>query len=133
MQEYLYEITGVWPRYYRFPGGSSNKVSKVDMQELIAYLDDNDIAYFDWNVSSGDAVNGQLPKNTIVTNCISGIAGQTDSVVLLHDAAEKDTTVAALQEIISQVRMQGDTCFLPITDDTPLVQHLKGKENQPDS
>lgn len=32
LQEYLYETTGVWPRIYRFPGGSSNTVSKVDMQ-----------------------------------------------------------------------------------------------------
>ena len=37
LQEYLYETTGVWPRIYRFPGGSSNTVSKVDMQELIEY------------------------------------------------------------------------------------------------
>ncbi|MBQ9928034.1 MAG: polysaccharide deacetylase [Lachnospiraceae bacterium] len=133
LQEYLYEITGVWPRYYRFPGGSSNKVSKADMQELIAYLNDSDIAYFDWNVSSGDAVSGQLPKDTIVSNCISGISGQTDCVVLMHDAAEKDTTVAALAEIIAKVRMQGDACFLPITDDTPLIQHVKSIGNQPDS
>ena len=27
LQEYLYQITGVWPRFYRFPGGSSNTVS----------------------------------------------------------------------------------------------------------
>lgn len=125
LQEYLYDITGVWPRYYRFPGGSSNTVSKVRMQELIAYLNENDITYYDWNVASGDAVSGQLSKDAIVNNCLSGISVQKDSVVLLHDAAEKDTTVTALPEIIAGARMQGEVCFLPINDDTPPIQHLK--------
>lgn len=124
LQEYLYEVTGVWSRYYRFPGGSSNTVSRAEMRELITYLDENDIAYFDWNVASGDAVPGQLPKDTIVSNCLNGIQSQTDSVVLLHDVGEKDTTVAALPDIIAKARMQGNVCFLPITDDTPPIQHL---------
>lgn len=124
LQEYLYEVTGVWARYYRFPGGSSNTVSKVQMSELITYLGENDISYFDWNVASGDAVAGQLPKDTIIDNCLKGIEVRTDSVVLLHDAGEKNTTVEALPEIISKARMQGNVCFLPINDDTPLIQHL---------
>lgn len=33
LQEFLYETTGVWCRYCRFPGGSSNTVSRVDMHE----------------------------------------------------------------------------------------------------
>ena len=124
LQEYLYEVTGVWSRYYRFPGGSSNTVSRAEMRELITYLNANDIAYFDWNVASGDAVPGQLPKDTIVSNCLNGIRSQTDSVVLLHDAGEKDTTVAALPDIIAKARMQDNVCFLPINDDTPLIQHM---------
>lgn len=124
LQEHLYDVTGVWPRYYRFPGGSSNTVSRVKMQELIAYLYENDITYYDWNVASGDAVPGQLPKDTIVYNCLGGIQAQADSVVLLHDVGEKDTTVAALPEIISKARMQGNVCFLPISDDTLPIQHL---------
>lgn len=124
-QEYLYEVTGIWPRYYRFPGGSSNRVSKVDMQELIAYLEESDIAYYDWNVASGDAVSIQLSKEKIVSNCISQINAQSDSIVLFHDAAEKDTTVEALPEIISQIRMNTEACFLPINDDTPPIRHLE--------
>lgn len=130
LQEYLYEVTGVWPRYYRFPGGSSNTVSRVDMQELIAYLEENDITYFDWNVASGDAVNGQISKDVIVSNCLRGIEAQADSVVLMHDAAERDTTVAALAEIISKARMQNDVCFLPINDETPPIQHLSADERR---
>lgn len=128
LQEYLYEVTGVWSRYYRFPGGSSNTVSQVDMQELIAWLNENDITYFDWNTASGDAVSGQLSKEIIVENCMEKLDSQSECMILMHDAAEKNTTVEALPEIISQVRMRGDACFLPITDETKPVQHLKAKE-----
>ena len=108
LQEYLYETTGVWPRIYRFPGGSSNTVSKVDMQELIEYLTDIGITYFDWNVASGDAVSRTLPAETIVNNCLSGIEKQKESVILMHDASNKGTTIEALPQIIEAIQEQGD-------------------------
>ena len=123
LQEYLYELTGVWPRYYRFPGGSSNTVSSIDMQKLADWLTDQGITYFDWNVASGDAVSKELLADTLTANCLAGIANQQNCVVLMHDAAGKHTTVEALPEIISQIRMQEDAVFLPITDDTVPVQH----------
>ena len=50
----IYQATGVESVYYRFPGGSSNTVSNIDMHEFIDYLDSQGVEYFDWNVSSGD-------------------------------------------------------------------------------
>lgn len=130
LQEYLYELTGVWSRYYRFPGGSSNTVSETDMQELIGWLDENDISYYDWNIASGDAVSGQLPRDTIVNNCLSGSLKYSDCMILMHDASDKKTTVEALPEVIAGIRMQGDACFLPVTDDTALIQHVKAKTEE---
>lgn len=130
LQEYLYETTGVWPRIYRFPGGSSNTVSKVDMQELIEYLTDIGITYFDWNVASGDAVSRTLPAETIVNNCLSGIEKQKESVILMHDASNKGTTIEALPRIIEAIREQGDAELLPITDETVPVQHIAAPEKQ---
>lgn len=130
LQEYLYETTGVWPRIYRFPGGSSNTVSKVDMQELIEYLTDIGITYFDWNVASGDAVSRTLPAETIVNNCLSGIEKQKESVILMHDASNKGTTIEALPWIIEAIQEQGDAELLPITDETVPVQHIAAPEKQ---
>lgn len=130
LQEYLYETTGVWPRIYRFPGGSSNTVSKVDMQELIEYLTDIGITYFDWNVASGDAVSRTLPTETIVNNCLSGIEKQKESVILMHDASNKGTTIEALPQIIEAIQEQGDAELLPITDETVPVQHIAAPEKQ---
>ena len=130
LQEYLYETTGVWPRIYRFPGGSSNTVSKVDMQELIEYLTDIGITYFDWNVASEDAVSRTLPAETIVNNCLSGIEKQKESVILMHDASNKGTTIEALPQIIEAIQEQGDAELLPITDETVPVQHIAAPEKQ---
>ena len=124
LQEYLYEVTGVWPRFYRFPGGSSNSVSQVDMQELIEWVDENGIIYFDWNAASGDAVSDELPKDTIVENCLTQLEGKRRCMILMHDAVDKHTTVEALPEIISGVRLRGDASFFAITDETEPIRHL---------
>ncbi len=128
LQEYLYQVTGVWARYYRFPGGSSNTVSRANMGELIQYLEENGITYFDWNIASGDAVSGELSTETIVRNCVGGIEGLEDCMILMHDAAEKNSTVDALPQIIERVRDRGDAVFLPITDETIPVRHITVKE-----
>ncbi len=133
LQEYLYEVTGVWPRFYRFPGGSSNVVSQVDIQELIGWLEENGITYFDWNTASGDAVSEELSSETIVNNCLANLDSQRRCMILMHDAQEKQTTVEALPEIISRVRRRGDAYFLSITDDTVPIQHLLKSYTKEDS
>lgn len=128
LQEYLYQVTGIWPRFYRFPGGSSNTVSKADMQELITYLSESGITYFDWNIASGDAVSGQLDTDSIISNCMEGIEGHNECMILMHDATDKNTTVEALPEIISQIQDRGDAVFLPVTDETVPVQHITANQ-----
>lgn len=128
LQEYLYQVTGVWARYYRFPGGSSNNVSRTDMDELIQYLEENGITYFDWNIASGDAISGQLSAETIVRNCVGGVDGLEDCMILMHDAAERNSTVDALSQIIERIMGRGDAVFLPITDETIPVRHITVKE-----
>jgi peptidoglycan/xylan/chitin deacetylase (PgdA/CDA1 family) len=124
LQEFLYEETGVWCRYYRFPGGSSNKVSTVEMQALIDYLDRQDIIYYDWNVGSGDAASGVLEAGSIVDNCLNGLAGKNSGIILMHDSAQKGVTVEALPLVIEAILATDNTVLLPIDDDTPLIQHL---------
>lgn len=122
LQDYLYGITGVKPMFYRFPGGSSNTVSTVPIQECIEYLDGEDIKYFDWNVASGDADRANVSPSIISSNVINGITGRENSVVLLHDAAAKRSTVDALDAILTYCNENGYN-VLPITDGTSLVHH----------
>ena len=124
LRVFLFETTGVWPKYYRFPGGSSNTVSQVDMKELIECLSDSDITFFDWNVAAGDAKSGAT-KSTIYNNIVDNVPRFKHSIVLLHDAADKTSTVDALPSIIEAIQAMDDTVIVPITDDTLPVQHIK--------
>ncbi|MDR0221162.1 MAG: polysaccharide deacetylase [Lachnospiraceae bacterium] len=124
LQELLYDTTGVWSRYYRFPGGSSNTVSRVDMQELIDYLAEQDIAYYDWNVSSGDAASGGISAQRIINNCLYGASDKSEAMILLHDLGDKYSTVLALPSVIEGIMAQGNVVFLPISDETASIQHI---------
>jgi len=120
---FLYETTGVWSSFYRFPGGSSNTVSKVDMHELLDYLESSDVTFFDWNVSAGDDKAG-ANKDTIYANIVNNVPRFKHCVVLMHDAADKKSTVEALPEIIEAIQAMDDTVIVPITEDTLPVQHI---------
>ncbi len=121
---FLYETTGVWSSFYRFPGGSSNNVSKVDMKELIGCLDDAGVTFFDWNVSAGDDKAG-ANKDVIYNNIVSNVPKFKHCIVLMHDAADKKSTVEALPEIIEAIQAMDDTVIVPITENTLPVQHIK--------
>lgn len=118
LQNLLFDKTGVWCKYYRFPGGSSNTASKVSMKDLEAYLDREGIAYFDWNVYGGDGISAEV----IIKNVTANVDKYKESVILLHDAADKRATVSALPGIIEYLQSQKDTEILPITEKScPLI------------
>ena len=121
---FLYQTTGEMSNFYRFPGGSSNDVSSVDMRELIDYLNESDITFFDWNVSAGDDRAG-ADKTTIFNNIVNNVPRFQHCVVLMHDSADKHATVEALPEIIEAIQAMDDTVIDPITSDTLPVQHIK--------
>ena len=123
LRHFLYDTTDVLPRYYRFPGGSSNKVTKVDIHELMDVLEADGVTYFDWNVSAGDDRAGAT-KDTIYNNIVGNIPKFKHCIVLMHDAADKKSTVEALPEVIEAIQAMDDTVIVPITDDTLPVQHI---------
>jgi len=126
IQNFLLGVTGYRPTIYRFPGGSSNTVSKISIYSCVSYLDGAGITYFDWNVSSGDAVSPELSTENIVDNVISGVELEDNAVVLFHDANDKMSTVEALPSILEQLNDMGAK-VLPITDKTTLVHHKISK------
>lgn len=121
----LESATGREPQFYRFPGGSSNSVSSLDMHRFINILDDRGISYFDWNVSSGDASGELLSAEQILLNATSGIENREVSVILMHDSLDKPTTVQALPAIIEKIQKIEGTAILPITSDTEPVRHVE--------
>lgn len=132
IQNYIYDVTGVKSTVYRFPGGSSNSVSPLEIEVFAKFLDEQDVRYFDWNISSGDGGSAVLPVETLLENCTSKISSYETSVILMHDSAGKKTTVEALPSIIETILDMEDTVILPITDSTDLVQHRKLEDMKED-
>ena len=125
LKDYLYEVTGVRCQYVRFPGGSSNQVSKVEMKELIKYLAEEELVYYDWNLSSKDADQRNSKADTIQNNCLSQIEDYSKEVILLfHDGPDKEATAEALPGIIEGILKLEDTKLMAITQDTQPVQHV---------
>lgn len=123
IRSYLTEITGVEPTIMRFPGGSSNKVSNLDMREFIRYINDQGITYYDWNVVSGDATSQVYTPEELVENVMKDVVKYDTSIVLMHDASTKGSTVEALDDIIDQLQAM-DMELLPIDENTRPIQHI---------
>lgn len=125
IRDYIYQATGEESVCYRFPGGSSNTVSEIDMHDFIEYLDSQGVEYYDWNVSSGDGGSMKLSTDTLLENCTKDIDTRDTSIILLHDSAEKPTTVEALPDIIENILARPDTVILPITENTRPIHHIE--------
>lgn len=126
LRDLLYESTGIIPTLYRFPGGSSNLVSNINMTEFIKYLNDEDITYFDWNVASGDATSQNVDVDTLVNNVLNDVGVSETSVILMHDATSKTTSVEALRKIIESLQGLGIE-MRSLDENVPHVQHIKAE------
>lgn len=123
LSDYLYGLTGTRSQFYRFPGGSGNEISNLNMAEFVHALNQEQITYFDWNVSAGDAA-GSYTTEDVVNHVLEGVSKYKTSVVLLHDDTNKSTTVDALGTLIEQLQGQG-AVILPIDENTNVIQYIK--------
>jgi len=124
LRAYLLGITGVESIYYRFPGGSSNQITNVPMENLIHFLNQEGIVYYDWNVSSGDSTTNAYTADEIVANVTSDVVKYKTSVVLMHDAEDVAISPEALKSLIDELLDMGVE-LLPIDEDTSVIQSVK--------
>lgn len=122
MQQIIYDNTGVMTTLMRFPGGSSNTISRFNrgiMTTLSEAVQDAGFQFFDWNVDSCDA-GGAKTADEVVENVIAGVQGRRVSIVLQHDIHEY--SVEAVEQIILWGLNHGYT-FLPLEQDSPNGHH----------
>lgn len=116
------EQTGVEPWLVRFPGGTSNTVSRRYCEGVMTQISQEMTArgytYCDWNVSSGDA-GGATTEQEIINNVINGCAKKRNSIVLQHDMNK--LSVQAVDDIIQWGLNNGYT-FKAMDEDSPIVQ-----------
>ncbi len=122
MQQVIQDATGVQTWLLRFPGGSSNTISRKS-QGIMTYLTQTveacGFSYFDWNVDSNDA-GGAKTSAQVYQNVVNGVGENQYSVVLQHDI--HSFSVDAVEQII-QWGLRNGYQFLPLQTDSPPIHH----------
>lgn len=123
IMERVKRITGYESKIIRFPGGSSNTVSRKYSPGIMSALSTEVInrgfKYYDWNISSQDAESGTHSAIEIKDNVVSNLKKDRVNMVLMHDI--KTYTRDALRDIIRYGKENGYT-FDKITMDTDMVK-----------
>lgn len=123
VQNRVKRITGYESKIIRFPGGSSNTISKKYSKGIMTTLTKDVVNkgyhYFDWNVDSDDAGSARSSK-TVYNNVVKNLSKNRANVILMHDI--KPQTRDALKSIIQFGKNNGYS-FDKITMSTPMVTH----------
>lgn len=122
MEEVILRQTGEYSRLFRFPGGSSNTVSRFNpgiITSLAETMTAMGYQYFDWQVDSNDA-GGTNSTEGVLENVVSGCEGRKTAVVLQHDV--KDYSVEAVEGIIMWGLRNGYT-FRALDITSPTAHH----------
>jgi peptidoglycan/xylan/chitin deacetylase (PgdA/CDA1 family) len=126
LQEKIKDTIGIAPTITRFPGGSSNTVSRRYcsgiMTTLCYEMVSRGFTYFDWNVDSDDAGSAKNSNDTY-RNVTNGLSKNQANVVLMHDFSGNDKTIDALEAIIDYGLENGYE-FKAITEQTQMVTHI---------
>ena len=105
----VYQACGVYPVVFRFPGGSVNAYNRANYQQIIAEMVRRGFVFYDWNVSGEDA-GKKLSADQITQNVLKGVKKEAHPIVLLHDAADKKSTVEAVQQLLDRLTDLGYHC-----------------------
>lgn len=122
MQQVIQDATGTRTWLLRFPGGSSNTVSRSSpgiMTTLTQTVQDAGFAYFDWNVDSDDAGQARTAAQ-VLQNVCDGVSQNRISIVLMHDI--HSYSVDAVEDIIIWGLNNGYQ-FLPLQTSSPGMHH----------
>lgn len=113
------------PKYIRFPGGSSNTISKRYCEGVMTKAADmslqKGLIYYDWNVDVDDAGSAKT-SDQIYNNFVNEVKEGTVNVVLMHDGEGHKATLEALPKIIAYARKNG-YIFTAISENIVPVQH----------
>jgi hypothetical protein len=117
--------TGFDSHYIRFPGGSSNTISKRYSKGIMSRITktakQRGYKYYDWNVDDDDAGRARTADDCY-NNVIKELRPNRSNIVLMHDFGTNKKILEALPRIIEYCQKNGYT-MLPIDDNTPEIHH----------
>lgn len=117
--------TGFDSHYIRFPGGSSNTISKRYSKGIMSRITktakQRGYKYYDWNVDDDDAGRARTADDCY-NNVVRELRPNRSNIVLMHDFGTNKKILEALPRIIEYCQKNGYT-MLPIDDNTPEIHH----------
>lgn len=117
--------TGFDSHYIRFPGGSSNTISKRYSKGIMSRITktakQRGYKYYDWNVDDDDAGSARTADDCY-NNVVKELRPNRSNIVLMHDFGTNKKILEALPRIIEYCQKNGYT-MLPIDDNTPEIHH----------
>lgn len=117
--------TGFDSHYIRFPGGSSNTISKRYSKGIMSRITktakQRGYKYYDWNVDDDDAGRARTADDCY-NNVIKELRPNRSNIVLMHDFGTNKKILEALPRIIEYCQKNGYK-MLPIDDNTPEIHH----------
>ena len=117
--------TGFDSHYIRFPGGSSNTISKRYSKGIMSRITktakQRGYKYYDWNVDDDDAGRARTADDCY-NNVVKELRPNRSNIVLMHDFGTNKKILDALPRIIEYCQKNGYT-MLPIDDNTPEIHH----------
>ncbi|QQE73047.1 DUF1343 domain-containing protein [Brevibacillus composti] len=129
-------VTGIKPTVFRYPGGSTNTISKkyqnasvynqkhTVMGAIKAEAAKRGYIFVDWNVTNGDARSSKYTPESALANIKAQVKNQKEIVILMHDAATKEATAKSLPAVIQFLKDHGYR-FETIRADRPTVATVK--------
>jgi len=130
------KATGVKPVVFRFPGGSTNSVSKKYqdpqiynkhepvMREIKAEAKRRGYTFIDWNIDNGDAKSNVYTAAQAVANIKQQVKNQKELVILMHDSTPKLATARSLPAVIQYLKAEGYR-FDVLQEETPTVAGVR--------
>ena len=91
---------------FRFPGGSEGGKYKKQKNAVKSILEENNIAYINWNALTRDA-EGKPTKESLIEDLKATVGDKKRVVVLMHDTGTKQLTADTLPEVIGYLRDEG--------------------------
>ena len=126
---WIKNITGITPKIYRFPGGSSNTIANKEfIKSIIKELNELGFIHADWNVDTLDSyVKNDQTK--IINNALTALKRNENNnhyyqTILMHDDINKSASINALPTLIEKLISKGYH-FETLTENSKIIKHIK--------
>ena len=125
MNAVIKQYTGTTTKLLRFPGGSSNTISRKYHPKIMSILADEvskqGYQYYDWNASNGDG-EGSNEREHLINIGKKEVAHLNNVMMLMHDGPSNHKTVEVLPQLLQYYQDLGFE-FYTIDENTNGFHH----------